>query len=513
MKKTIRLGGISHATEKTYTITKRDNDSTVTQTDYLNAIRHVHVAREVRDALNQVNIREDEPMLHTWTVNGKGVYVGTWSKRLSKFIYKKHHIKLDPQLVSVISERIMRTMQGASEELMFEFSSEPWEAGNFGEKTNSCWFPGRQYSYCMEGILASERGGAIKFYYEAGYKRARCWYYNVEDSLLIFNAYDRAGKLDILSMARLLSVYFGMDYNKHTEVIAPEAYINGKSIYAIGNPPIRRPVTMDFALRTHSTLPSMSSEPAFQIINNRCCPNCGRNTQNINHNKGYCEYCKVECECGTTFPSGSGVMTWSNGYVCQECAARNYTHCEECEAYYSNDEIECPSCRDNSDGFYCWHCEEMCTGDSYETGGHLICENCNNDYYCTCESCGNISALDDCSYIESESETVCEHCLAEFYAQCTRCNNYHKAENMTELINGDSLCNGCLDNHAFLCQRCDNFAYSDDTCYIYINDHGGQENWCENCAENYATYCDTCEETYSIDCHHSCADEEADDED
>ncbi len=513
----IKLDTIEIPLEKTIPITIHEDASCITQTDFQNAILHVRVAPDIRRALNSINVKTDAH-LDTWTIGGKGTYVGTWAKRLSKFLYKKHKIKLDPYYLSIISERIAKTLVGGQERLEFVFSKEMWTAGEFGERSNSCWFPGREYSYCSKSLMQSDNGGAIKIF-QTREPRGRCWFYNLDGSLLIFNAYDRRGKLDLLGIARLLSLNYGMNYIKHTDVIIDLAYINGRSIYSIGNPPLSRPVNLNFAQRAVRKVPVLENDPipAGFPADNISCPTCGKRwgklLQFVDGGSG-CERCSVECSnCHANVRLNDTAMTFDRFHICSSCSS-SYIPCHRCYGFFrGTDERFCPNCRTEAESlFTCEDCGEESSGARYhDHAGYTVCEECRDDHYHDCDICEILFNDVEITYIRESDRNVCSNCLNEYYYVCHHCDEHVHTDDAVE-INGDMYCPSCRDNHFSICDKCSEYEPNNDLGMVYVTDDATEEEyWCVNCRDEYATWCSECNDYYANRTEHS-HDTEEDDE-
>lgn len=484
------------------------SDTTILQADYVSAIQHVRVDASVRNALNQVNVATDEHRLNTWEVSGKGVYTGAWAKRLAKYLYKKHKVKIDSNALGIISERIRKAL-GNEDEILFKFSKSLWMPGEFGEATNSCWFKGQAYGHSAEALVGTEEGGAIKFFTTAGIKRARCWYYNVDGSILVFNAYDKLGRLDILTIARLLSTHYKVEYAKHSDVIVDKTFVNGKSIYAIGNPPISRPVTMDFAMRAASSFHRLRDiQEDFRIPQNNECPHCHRPSDHVfftSSGERGCNNCAITCPVCSHVVYKLDAYSVHGQWVCEH---HDTNVCSTCGERYLVSDGECPTC---SQHFVCYDCREEKTGLRHTYQDRLICETCYDDNYFTCDECGDITHSDDGTYVERDERYLCNVCYDDRYTDCSNCHTSTPNEDVYE-IGSNFYCNSCFDEVGGTCERCGTGAYNDDLYSVHVNEDGDEESWCNNCTDRYATLCNECDDIYADNVGHN-HDEEDEDED
>lgn len=515
----VTLGNESLAMEEPIYLKIFRDGEIVTQNDYDQSLLHLHLPKDHRLALNQVRIDDEEHHLRQWVVTGKGTYVGTWSKRLAKYIFKSSGIKLDPKTVSILSERVSRSFKTDPTDLTLTFSKTKWSPGTFGEKSDSCWFPGRMYGKSMEALLESDEGGAIKLHTKSGEARARCWYWNVDDSLLIFNCYDRQRKITLLSMARMLSVHFGMNYIKHDEVICSSTYVNGRTFYAVGNPPITRLVSLDFALRKTSPLINLQTEPGVVVYHsNTCCRKCGSDSFGklvLMDGSTACHGCAQECaQCENIFMRSA--MTYSShdgNYVCFDCRDL-YTVCPDCEdIYLTSAHDECPECRGRL-GQTCECCGEQTTATNPAFLDHrhqVVCQNCRSEYYSDCHFCHESYHTDESgvSFYNVVDDYVCEDCAGRRLYYCDRCEEYGQGSG-TSVGGTQTWCDDCTDNHASACTRCEEMNDIDDLTYVIISGMEEDSTWCSSCVQDHSTYCDPCGRYYTDDLDHQHDDDEDD---
>lgn len=137
--------------------------------------------------------------------------------------------------------------------------------------------------------------------------------------------------------------------------------------------------------------------------------------------------------------------------------------------------------------FYCNECVVECANcgdyilkdDAIEThDGDLICENCKeNDYY-TCEDCGGVYHLDNSHWITDKGKYVCNKCLEDYY-KCEACNKYFSRENVRETYDENWVCYDCYDNSYRTCEDCGRAVHDED---YYYNERDGAS-YCPNCEE------------------------------
>ena len=131
--------------------------------------------------------------------------------------------------------------------------------------------------------------------------------------------------------------------------------------------------------------------------------------------------------------------------------------------------------------------EKIAEGDEfYETAdGRIICENCYEDGYFTCEDCGDIYPIDDAVSVNNGEICVCQDCAdnTENYYHCVSCDEYFTSRYRSyyELANGDCVCDSCADDNVAVCNDCEEYFWIDDM-------EEGEDGWgdtiyfCPNCA-------------------------------
>ncbi|MBX3081738.1 MAG: hypothetical protein KF716_08880 [Anaerolineae bacterium] len=113
---------------------------------------------------------------------------------------------------------------------------------------------------------------------------------------------------------------------------------------------------------------------------------------------------------------------------------------------YSNFDLEIGE----PDGYLCEHCgREINEDEGYTTpDGDMYCENCYDDYYRTCDECGEVYYYENVTYIESVDRDVCEECRDEHYSSCDRCEQDYPNDALIEVEDGDNV--------RYYCQHCKN---------------------------------------------------------
>lgn len=170
---------------------------------------------------------------------------------------------------------------------------------------------------------------------------------------------------------------------------------------------------------TLSRIKGSENEECMIVGHRPICIECGHehredDTINCCHGNG-----AYQCyECGEWLDEDDAI--WVDGdYYCRDCV--NY--CSSCEEYHRD---------------YEYYVEDA------GWGGGYVCENCYENYCCTCEDCGDAYYTDNMHWIENLGITVCESCYENYYT-CTECGDMHHINNMHS-HNGDYYCDDCYDN-------------------------------------------------------------------
>jgi hypothetical protein len=130
--------------------------------------------------------------------------------------------------------------------------------------------------------------------------------------------------------------------------------------------------------------------------------------------------------------------------------------------------------------FECDGCESWCPSDDKvgtEEGDR--CQQCVDNDFASCGSCGRIVRSDETTTVQPGDQTWCERCTDRNATSCDRCDEYFEGERgVTHLQDTNTdLCRDCYDNSdAFYCQGCDeNYSYG---AYGGSNDDGS---YCTSC--------------------------------
>lgn len=105
---------------------------------------------------------------------------------------------------------------------------------------------------------------------------------------------------------------------------------------------------------------------------------------------------KITCaNCGKEFDELEITYDYDSNPICKDCLEDKYFLCYDCGEYWSTDDMTyiedadkyiCPDCAD--DYVSCDNCGSLTTRDRPIYGGGYACQECEDDYFYRCESCG-----------------------------------------------------------------------------------------------------------------------------
>lgn len=372
----------------------------------------------------------------TWTVNGKGEYIGTLPKRLGKFVKKTYGINLSNETLQAIGN-IANQYTEQEQSYTFDVTNVvDWGKSDFGQRS-SCWWG-------TDAIqLLEQNGAAIRFWEEVesrhidekilnGY--GRVWVVPCKpkaNTFIIFNGYGMAdGYNSTLIMARVLASHFGLSYKQISLTNnegSGEVYINSGG-YVIG--------------------PSDAIEGIYS------------------HELAWGEDARHTCaDCGDPISDDDPYFFDDNNdeYVCHQCYEQNWTTCENCgnatrtddarQVYrfgYRNRRQEmtwCDHCHENETATCC-NCDETWITDlcvEVGTGGDWACPDCAEDTT-ECVGCGYRFFNDD--FFEHDGKSYCVSCREEYFAVCDRCEEEKPVEEFADLkdqlAHDVAVCKTCI---------------------------------------------------------------------
>lgn len=169
-------------------------------------------------------------------------------------------------------------------------------------------------------------------------------------------------------------------------------------------------------------------------------------------------------------PIVSVITDYKDNMVCRAvigcepyCLSCGYGRCGEDPEYLTCEDCGdgrpcCANCGDHDDEEDMhlidgeWYCEECCfycsyhdrweTGERYyiSTYDYDVCEYAYENYYVTCDACGDIVKIDDA--VECSDGYFCENCSDEL-TQCDECGEVHWIQRMSETEEGHFVCRRC----------------------------------------------------------------------
>lgn len=286
-----------------------------------------------------------------WIVT-KGIFRGTLPKRIASHYAKMHNIKCPSKFITEIGN-IAKSHTSAAETYTFEFVDEiDWDAGEFGEEPDSCYWNDRAGARLM---ITRNGGFAVRFYgqYEQGI--ARAWMAKIEDSLwVMWNGYGFAGNTT-LTIARIVATHLNLTYKKidltNYGSDYGTLYINAGIGYAIGTQSKIEPIykhdlrwiTIDVSVCYECGDEMNEDEYRIGADDHRYCDRCYERLFD------YCERCEETHWIDNLRYTGSET-------VCEDCLRRHYVQCDECydhvdksDARTIGDRTLCENCYDDDE--------------------------------------------------------------------------------------------------------------------------------------------------------------------
>ncbi|MGB1284973.1 MAG: hypothetical protein ACPG7F_00450 [Aggregatilineales bacterium] len=273
-----------------------------------------------------------------WTVKGRGDYVGTFPKRISKYFYKKYEIKCPAEFLQQIGN-IARQHSDDESSYLFDFTAEfNWQDGDYGD-SGSCFWGGRSGAREM---LAENGALAIRFYHPDKTGKARAWLFKQrEGQYIIFNGYGFKSD-STLTITRVFSQFTGLSYRKvyvqNHGTDNGTLWINSGRGYMIASPDKLPDSKIEIELNWHD-------------VNGETCNECedSISEDDTYHDPDGVQYCR-DCfydvcdtcyDCSETAWRDDMSYVESGGYdICESCYDRNYTRCEGCDEIFHNDDIQ-----------------------------------------------------------------------------------------------------------------------------------------------------------------------------
>lgn len=352
-----------------------------------------------------------------WKVGGKGEYVGTFPKRVAKWLYQKHGIKLSAQQLSIIGNKVSAHCE-RNIQYTFDFTSSlDWDAGDFGDDGSCFWS-------CRAGArdMLEENGGkAVRFYTDDGRGYARAWLAPVDNGWIVFNGYG----LESLQIARILSHYWGAYYKKARLVNNGETcgvlWVNRGQGYIIAN-------------------------------QSDCKDSYDLGWDDVRTGGDCCYYCDEYIEAGDGY--GFGGDTY-----CEGCYNEMFFFCNDCDGDCHNDDHNMVGddsvCDDCLDAYYsrCVNCDEYHRDTTKGPDSEERCASCHSEHVNECEDCAGDHMIAD-SYRGSDNVYRCEDCHDKIHSTCFRCGAVCHNDDIKTGPDGELRCEDCYDTVVSTCCSC-----------------------------------------------------------
>lgn len=168
--------------------------------------------------------------------------------------------------------------------------------------------------------------------------------------------------------------------------------------------------------------------------------------------------------------------------------------------------VFCEDCEDELKGYeYCDCCGDRCDRDDLYTvydsdnNEQHVCGYCRNNNYTYCDECGEYVSDDAVTEVHN-GDHVCNECLEENYVRCEDCEDWVRSDDTYDVIGEEgwhrTVCEDCRDNDYTDCDECGNYV-SDDTEFHEVHDeYGCRLDVCDECFNESYAECDECGEAY-----------------
>lgn len=316
-------------------------------------------------------------------VKGTGKYVGTFTKRYSKYLYNKVGLKIPSEDLSEIGNIVERNSVN-NPSYYIDFTQEfEWHPGDFGDP-GSCFWSCRKDARL---ILKDNGAYAVRFYESLnGRGKGRAWLAPYNGAWIVFNAYGPYQKFEI---ARVLAHQWGVSYKSMDSLtnngsMDKMLYINCAGVVIAPSKDIedtyKGPIEVDLGWderpqsirchrcsRVHNRADTTRDPwsgldicPTCMAIHYFSCNRCSRPTQlrdRFDHPDGseMCHLCASAT--GATYCDECMILGWDRTlqgsmYVCEACYSANYQPCQECNRvlrytslYNTGEKTVCNRCR------------------------------------------------------------------------------------------------------------------------------------------------------------------------
>lgn len=114
--------------------------------------------------------------------------------------------------------------------------------------------------------------------------------------------------------------------------------------------------------------------------------------------------------------------------------------------YYYDGEWYCEDCASDLEYQRCEHCGYVSDDNLVGLDDEVLCEDCYNDRYFTCDSCGDIFYQDE-AYRNADGDYYCHDCYNDYYVECYECGVEIEREDAFFDDYGDAFCEECYHNN------------------------------------------------------------------
>lgn len=352
--------------------------------------------QQIHDLLLNYSFRQlPDDWAWTWLVTGKGEYVGTLPKRISKYYYQLG-VRLSPETLSQIGNIASAHNLRGNVSYTFDVTDTiDWRKGDYGD-TRSCYW--RDHSAAKD-IIMDNNAGAVRFFDENGNGIARAWIVpNTprEGTFIIFNGYGFKPNATLV-IARTLAIYFGVSYKKialsNNGSDTNTVYINGDKGLDEENGHGSTGEGIGYLIGSQDKIDSIARYDLNWEDNSHTCYDCG---------------CSID---------EYDMYTDDWHEYCDQCYWERYATCDNCGETIDRDYAQ-------------YH-----DGESY-------CEHCFSRNFSACDNCGEMHHNDDMHYVDGEEVNVCERCYDHRVRTCEICERDFYRSHMT-----GELCGDCHELH------------------------------------------------------------------
>lgn len=354
-------------------------------------------------------------------------YVGSFTKRFSKFQHQVAGINMPTEAISQVGNIFSKHSSGGGKHFLDFTKKINWTDGDFGDGGSCFWG-------CRSGakdLLMDNGAYAVRLYRQNAYYDSkfdgigRAFLLPHPDNSNVYVLFNAYGPLTYTTLARLIAYRHGLSYFAPANVSNNDTcegvlYINSGRGALLGTVEDIAEVTGD------DSYPSVDfgiDESDYDERNP--CSDCG---DNVHPDEAY------------SSPDGDT--------LCGYCFERNYFCCHHCNETYALEDSQewrrrlwCNHCLEREGVVRCDCCDKL-SDDNRDVNGETICSSCFEDNYCFCEHCSDLVHNDEVT--ECDGDCYCTVCAAAQTVVCGECHERVLNEN-SESVNGKAVCNDCVE--------------------------------------------------------------------